>query len=477
MAAWPARWVVMLAVTYGMAAIGGLRLPIDPDIWWHLRTGTWIVEHRAVPFTDPFSIYGMGKPWIAYSWLFEMILLGLYRAFGLLGIVAFTALGALGTTLALHALVSRYEKNVPRALALTLVGTAAMTPVFWPRSYLLSIVLFIVELHILLSVRDSGNPRALWILPPLVALWANLHIQFVYGLFVLGVAAAAPLLERYLPEAWVGPRSRIGARPLFVTLLASLVMALATPYHVWIYRPLLDHVTQAGTFDLITELHALLFRGPADWCVLGMTLGAAFVLGRRRSLPPFQVFLLCAGAVVSFRAARDVWFVVVVSAAIIASAPKPAAIEYRLTARQLATALALAASIALGFALLRDLSPRMLEAGIAKEFPVVAAAVVDERRYAGPLFNHYDWGGYLIWRLRDLPVSMDGRANVYGPEKIKSSVNTWQGGRGWDADPELGRAGVVIASRQMPLAELLRRDGRFQLAYEDDVAAVFVARR
>src|SRR5438552_416250 len=254
-------------------------------------------------------------------------------------------------------------------------------------------------------------------------------------------------------------------------------MALATPYHVWIYRPLLDHVMQAGTFDLITELHALLFRGPADWCVLGMTLGAAFVLGRRRSLPPFQVFLLCAGAVVSFRAARDVWFVVVVSAAIIASAPKPAAIEYRLTARQLATALALAASIALGFALLRDLSPRMLEAGIAKEFPVVAAAVVDERRYAGPLFNHYDWGGYLIWRLRDLPVSMDGRANVYGPEKIKSSINTWQGGRGWDSDPELGRAGVVIASRRMALAELLRRDSRFQLAYEDDVAAVFVARR
>jgi hypothetical protein len=467
----------MLGVTYAMAAIGGLRLPIDPDVWWHLRTGTWILEHKAVPFTDPFSAYGMGRPWIAYSWLFEMILLGLYRALGLLGVVAFAALGSIGATLALHVLISRYEKNVPRALALTLVGMAAMTPVFWPRSYLLSIVLFIVELHILLSVRDSGNPRALLVLPPLVALWANLHIQFVYGLFVLGVATAAPILERHLPEAWVGPRSRLGPRPLFVTLLASLVMTLATPYHVWIYRPLLDHIAQAGTFDLVNELHALLFRGPADWGVLGMTLGAAFVLGRRRGLPPFQVLLLCAGAVVSFRAARDVWFVVVVSAAIIASAQKHAAIEYRLTAGRLATALAIAASIALGFALARDFSPRTLEAGIAREFPVAAAAAVEERRYAGPLFNHYNWGGYLMWRLPGYPVSMDGRANVYGPEKIRRSAETWSGLRGWNSDPDLVRAGVVIASRQMALAELLRRDPRFDLAYEDDVATVFVARR
>ncbi|HEX3375401.1 MAG TPA: hypothetical protein VHS29_00985, partial [Candidatus Acidoferrales bacterium] len=38
----------------------------DPDIWWHLATGRWILQHRAIPMTDPFSSYGMGKPWIAY---------------------------------------------------------------------------------------------------------------------------------------------------------------------------------------------------------------------------------------------------------------------------------------------------------------------------------------------------------------------------------------------------------------------------
>src|SRR5207249_11491916 len=47
-------------------------LPIDdPDIWWHLRTGQWIIEHHWVPATDPFSAYGMGKPWVAYGWLLD----------------------------------------------------------------------------------------------------------------------------------------------------------------------------------------------------------------------------------------------------------------------------------------------------------------------------------------------------------------------------------------------------------------------
>src|SRR5262245_9169499 len=76
----------------------------DPDLWWHLRTGQWIVEHRELPQTDPFSLYGQGRPWVAYSWLFELLLFGLYRLFGLAGPVFFTA----GMWLAIAALLLAY---------------------------------------------------------------------------------------------------------------------------------------------------------------------------------------------------------------------------------------------------------------------------------------------------------------------------------------------------------------------------------
>src|SRR5258708_54810 len=58
----------------------------DLDIWWHLRTGEWILQHHAVPHTDPFSSSGAGKPWSAYSWLFELLVLQLFQRVGLAGL-------------------------------------------------------------------------------------------------------------------------------------------------------------------------------------------------------------------------------------------------------------------------------------------------------------------------------------------------------------------------------------------------------
>src|SRR5262249_7108078 len=147
-----------------------------------------------------------------------------------------------------------------------------------------------------------------------------------------------------------------------------------------------------------------------------------------------------AGAFVSFRAQRDVWFVVVVSLVIVAGALRSAPRErVRMTPGQLALATVLTGALVIGGGLVKDLSPRALEAAVRKEYPAAAATVVAERKYPGPLYNHYNWGGYLIWRLPDLQVSMDGRANVYGPERIRRSVETWSGLSGWDSDPDLGK--------------------------------------
>jgi hypothetical protein len=72
---------------------------------------------------------------------------------------------------------------------------------------------------------------------------------------------------------------------------------------------------------------------------------------------------------------------------------------------------------------------------------------------------------------------MDGRAALYGDEAIERSKETWGGGAKWASDPNLQSAGVVIAPDGAALTQLLRMDTRFELAYEDKVAAVFVARK
>ena len=473
------RRVLILSLLYTIPVLASMNPIIDPDIWLHLRTGQWIIENGTVPVIDPFSIYGMGKPWIAYSWLFDLLVYGLYRAFGLVGLVCYTVVSSLLIAGALHTLVRRVEPHFSFAAVITALGLACMLPLLHPRPWLLTILFFIVELHILLGVRQSGNPRRLWLLPPLFILWANIHIQFIYGLLVLGLAAMEPLIYRLLPivPTEAGSKKIPLGRLLLITLLCTIA-TLATPYHIHLYWTVLEYMAQSVPSKYVNEHLPLRLGSFPEWLVLILTLATVFSIGWRRQIQPFPLLLLTAGIFLSFRARRDVWFVVVTAATIIATPRfrEPAAENFTVTKLRL-TFVAAAILVALSVVgWIRNISENHLQEMVAKAYPVSATAIVERRGYPSPLYNHYNWGDYLIWRLPNLPVSMDGRTNLHGDKRIERSFKTWAGGRDWASDPELAAGRLVIANVNHALTSLLRLDSRFKLVYEDELAAVFLAR-
>ena len=105
-----------------------------------------------------------------------------------------------------------------------------------------------------------------------------------------------------------------------------------------------------------------------------------------------------------------------------------------------------------------------------------AVNFIKSHTYSGPLYNDYTWGGFLIWHLPQFKVSVDGRSNLHGDERLDQSVKTWGGDKSWVNDPELANAKLVIAAVSMPLSSLLKLDKRFELVYEDAVATVFIAK-
>jgi hypothetical protein len=262
---------------------------------------------------------------------------------------------------------------------------------------------------------------------------------------------------------------------------ACLAATLLNPYHARLYAVIVEYATQPVAYRLDSEHTALGFRAPWDWAVLALAGAAAFALGRRARPSTFEVLLLVISAYVSFHSQRDIWFVVLAALALLAPARRGNKAVVDRFAVTWPRALLVAGTI--GLVLLvtgwsRRLSEEHLEQAVATSYPVRAADVVAERGYAGPLYNHFDWGGYLIWRLPGLPVAMDGRTNVHGDERLQRSCKeTWAGRRGWDSDPDLKAAGLVIAEAKGALASLLRLHSRFELVYEDTIAAVFVARR
>lgn len=455
------------AISLRMASVA------DPDIWWHLRSAEWIAANHALPRTDPFSTFGAGKPWAAYSWLYELMVYGLYRWLGLQGIVAYTAGMAVAVAMALHRLLGHLQRDFTFAVLLTIFSVFSIMRLYTPRPWLFSILLFTLVVDLLMRARRNGEERGLLWLPVIFALWANLHIQFVDGLVVLGIATA----EAFAARRWSVVETRIRPGVLSLVTCSCVLATLVNPYGWKIYEIAYRQMALPGALDYLTELSALSFRREDDWCVLLLVIAAACVLARARRVALFETALLAFAIFVSFRSQRDIWVGVVAASVIVAAGVKGSEENRLRLAIFAAPLLVICVGVAVwtGFRVLRVNNARLSDK-LAAELPVRAVETVKEKGWNGPLYNDYNWGGYLMWALR-MPVSMDGRAYVYGDERIERFAATWNGRPDWQSDPELAKAGMVIAPVAAPLTQLLRLDSRFQLTYEDKLAAIFVARK
>jgi len=472
----PLALIAGTAAVYSFLALLFLRkfYLSDPDIWWHLATGRWILQHRAVPMTDPFSSYGLGKPWIAYSWLFDIVAQLFYRPFGYVGILYLELVIRVALAVALFHLVRSLLPNFWRAAAITAVALYAMNWVVGPRPGMLTILFSIIELQILLAARQTGSARKLWLLPLLLLLWANWHIQFVYGLLLMALFACEPLFARVLGKDVAGenPAAR---KQLWWVLGACLLATLVNPYGPRIYSTVFQYMRQPKVFSQIVELRAMTFRVPANYVVLFLMLAAAIAIGWRRDRRLLWPVLLSIAAFLAFRSVKETWFLAVISACALADGWdwKSASGFPRLTLRYQFGVWAFAMAAVVGGFRYYGVSSDFLEMQVMGGFPETSARYIETHHLAGPLYNDFNWGGYLLWRLPELTVAIDGRTNVHGDERVDHFGAMWTGKPLWANDAELLRAKIVVAKKDTALASLLRLDPRFKIVYEDVQAAVF----
>jgi len=445
----------------------------DPDIFWHLRTGEWIQQHHMIPRVDPFSGPNAGKPWPAYSWLFELLSIQLFQRFGLVGIVGYSAGMVLAITVAVQHLIKRLQTDFSVVILLTFASFFSLGHLMTPRPWMFTILFFVLEVDILMHARRTGKVRELAWLPLIFALWSNLHIQFIDGLIVLGLAAGESFVSLWMTKF----RTGLGAKWAIGALGAAVLGTLANPFGWHIYRVAYDLASQPGVLDKINELQAVPFRSLTDFVMLFLALGTAAALAWTRRLQLFEVGAFLFAALVSFRSQRDVWVMTTVAAAILASTIVGKN-KTRLRMPRFSTPLAVAAAALIvlgGFRVMR-VNDHLLKDQVAKTMPVDAVHFIQAKGYSGPLYNDFNWGGYLIWSLRT-PVSIDGRAAFYGDKAIDSSVATWKAEPEWKTNPELTSAGIVLGPAKSSLVQVLRMDPRFRLVYEDKVAAVLIPQK
>jgi hypothetical protein len=483
------RSLVSSVVQWAAAALALLIAPfysirtwasvVDPDIWWHIRTGDWILAHHSVPRFAILSQH-LERPWIAYSWLFDVIVSGVEHSFGLVGIPNFLICLQVMLSLTFLLAIQHFARSFwwSWLIGMFAIYSFYVNPL---RSLQFSMLFFIVELCLIFDAERKGDDQLLFWTAPLFCLWANFHIQFTYGLSILGLYVGTRIISALEQKGLPGDSRAASLRRLLAILVAAVAGSCIGPNWINPYKVVFYYVIHSGQFQIVQEMLAMNFRRPEHYAELLLLLAACYVLGRSRRRDLFRPALLLVTALISFRSLRDAWFVSIAAGFVLAEAVGQAhshAAEPRSEGRtrrilQYAMAVAVAFIVSFGLANHQGANTQGLMAVIDRVYPIRATEFVRDSHLPGPMYNSFNWGGFLIFNLGEQPVSIDSRGNAYSDDLIARSVSTINA-VGWQEDPDLSRANFALLERSAPLAAALDGDPRFRLAYQDRLAVVYV---
>jgi len=421
------RYLFAAVLLFGLLAMTA-RNAVDPDLWWHLRTGQWIVESGHVPHSDSFSFTRAGHAWVSHEWLSEVVFYELWsyrfsRHGGALVLIVFSAIITTAGFMLLYLRCLSSGAKPHWAAALTVIAALASAPSWGVRPQMFTFTLT----SLLLCLLDAGEhrPRLLFWIPPLFLLWLNLHAGFALGPALLLAYGAGLILETA-----VGTTPWQEARPLLLRVLLLLLACLAlvplNPSGAQLYRYPFDTLRSSGMRSLIAEWHSPDFH---EWLYrpfLLVWLLLLTVLARSRWRPNGRIVVpLILVSFAALDAVRHIPIFVLLAIPVIAAA-HPTSASSAVSKRRPDSSRfqpffsgAVVVLIAL-FALVKWASlAHNQDAREAALFPQNAVAFLRASRHPHPqsLFVYYDWGGYAIWKLYpEYRVFADGRADLYGDD-------------------------------------------------------------
>ena len=459
-----------------LLAFLGISSVWDNDIWSHLKTGEWILAHHAVPSRDIFSYTASGQPWIATSWLSQVVFFTVYHWTGIPGLILFKVLIIIAAFMLLYAgLLRRGTDGTIAAVVVFL--TAVLSRVrFVERPHIFSFLFLSSCLYLL----NHPDRRRRWLIIPIQLLWANMHGENVLGIMLCVVYVGHEMWE-----------SRRGFSRSIIFLIAVAAVSFVNPisWRAPFFGLISLNNSDVRFFKYIVELRPTTFAQAFRpfWLYAGAVV-ALVAFDRKRRAPE-----VLTGAILLFLAARVTRFV---PEFLIISAPAAASglthlvetmIDPHIRARWTNNTILVRASSAAIFIVMAFVTAQVIDRqeprmrpglGVMKDaLPVGAARFIARYRLKGRMFNTMGHGGYLLWRLYpQQKVFIDGRIDVFGPELLEREVNAYQP-RVWKGLMDqyhfdfavLDNGGIFGAYP----ARVLDEDNNWALVYFDDVNLIY----
>lgn len=476
--------VVFIAV-FGAALLSGRdMLNTDGDLGRHLTMGRIVISTLRVPTQDLLShtLPGQSRP--PYEWLAQVLIAGADRIMGLDGVVLLTAT-ALAATFALIFREAVRRSAMPLLALFFTSWAAAASSLHWlTRPHIFSFLLLTVWLERLEALRD-GRISALWHFPLIMVVWANTHGGFVFGLLAWLAYCAGSLWD----SRQRSPMAE-GLRRWLLVGAASISATVLTPdsWHNW-EAVLANHSRYVLDRTVETMRPELFDPGVRPFTALLATGVVLLVLNRQR-VAGAHLILLAGLAGMGILMARNIPLFAIAAGPIMTawasqvSSAIPgwqrletgiAAIDARLRGSVWPILCAAMAGILfVGHFLNAGRRVFVFDPGI---FPVGAADWLSQHPPSGKMYNDFNWGGYLLYRLwPDQRVFVDSQSDFYGEPFLRQYESIMVGGRDWQQALDDYGVGWLIVPTGSGVAKAARGSSTWEAAYEDPVAVIFVRR-
>jgi hypothetical protein len=466
----PLRGLVPLwvgAAVYMIMLLAGNHLLIDPDTMWQITVGQWIIDHRAVPEVDVYSFTMRGQPWISTQWLAQVLYAEAYGVAGWCGPVVVAA-SAIAATFALLAKLLNRRLGDSTTLVLVAAALALTAGHLLARPHVLVMPVMVMWVGGLMAAADRRGAPSFWLLP-LMALWANLHGGFVFGLVLIG-----PIALDAVDGAHATARKSLVLRWALFGVMA-VIISCCNPYG-WNALLAARKILELGSaLPLITEWRPTEFGGLGTFEVC-LLLGIGFSLFRGIKLPPMRIVLLLGLLHMAFAQVRAVELLALLAPLMLAAplSRQLGGAEVPATNGASPARGVLFASVALvlvagtvAYASAHRFEPNPHSA------PVAAATELKKYNFTR-VFNDYDFGGYLI--ASGVAPFIDGRTELYG-EKFFVDHNAASG----LMEPDnlfrlLDQYDIeaTLMRTESAATKLLDHMDGWQKVYSDDVATIHV---
>lgn len=472
--------IVFIAVLLLALTVGQKMLSLDSDLGRHLALGNSMLDERVIPTRDLLSHTRAGLSRPPYEWLAQVLYASAHRLLGLDGVILLTSLViALAFTL-----VYRYSQirsgSTLAAIALTFIAVGASSIHWLPRPHVFTFLLLSIWIELLdRLIRDESVKPHLF--PLIMLLWANLHGGFVYGILAWSAYFAGWILE-----TWRGRSEKQIGRKLIIVGISSLVTTILTPdlWHNW------EAVLNNRSAFILNRTVETMRPNLTDPSILPYTfllaLSILLLAVNRKNVKAGHFFLVAGLGAMSLLMARNIPLFAIAAAPILSEVgmasltkfKKRERIEKRFTgsnslSRQSFWSIAATLVVIAFFVNFNVKNERTIHQFDPSIFPVEAVDFIHANPQQGNMFNDFNWGGYLQYRLwPQYTVFIDSQSDFYGESLVREYDQIASANNDWQNLLESYQVDWVIIPAGSPLADFIESNPNWEIIYKDGTAVI-----